>query len=131
MPRTKGGPTHARKRKRVLKRAKGLRGAPGTLYRSAIELVRRAGRAAYRDRRQKKRHFRSLWITRLNAALKQRSVSYSRFIPALTAAGIELNRKMLSELAISDPATFDAIVELARPHLALPKPKAEKAEAAA
>ena len=118
MPRTKGGPTHARKRKRVLKRAKGFRGGPGTIYRAAIEFTKRAGRYATRDRRQKKRHFRSLWITRLSAALRQRGVSYNRFIPALTAAGIELNRKMLSELAINDPAAFDAIVELARPHLA-------------
>ena len=118
MPRTKGGPTHARKRKRVLKRAKGFRGGPGTIYRAAIEFVMRAGKYSYRDRRQKKRHFRTLWITRLSAALKERGISYNRFIPALTAAGIELNRKMLSELAVSDAATFDAIVELARPHLA-------------
>jgi large subunit ribosomal protein L20 len=118
MPRTKGGPTHARKRKKVLKRAKGFRGGPGTIYRAAIEFVMRAGKYSYRDRRQKKRHFRSLWITRLNAALKERGISYNRFIPALTAAGIELNRKMLSELAVSDAATFDAIVEMARPHLA-------------
>ena len=117
MARVKGGPTHARKRKRVLKRAKGFRGGFGTIYRSAIEFTRRAGRYAYRDRRQKKRHFRALWITRLSAALRARGVSYNRFIPALTAAGVELNRKMLSELAVSDPAAFDAIVELARPHL--------------
>jgi large subunit ribosomal protein L20 len=117
MPRTKGGPVHARKRKRVLKRAKGFRAGPGTSYRSAIEFTRRAGAYSFRDRRQKKRHFRSLWITRLNAALRQRGVAYNRFINALTTAGIELNRKMLSELAISDPAAFDAIVELARPHL--------------
>ena len=124
MPRTKGGPVHARKRKRVLKRAKGFRAGPGTIYRAAIEFTLRAGRYAYRDRRQKKRHFRSLWITRLSAALKQRGVSYNRFIPACTAAGIELNRKMLSELAIADPAAFDAIVELARPHLQTPQPEA-------
>src|SRR4051794_1203459 len=114
MPRTKGGPTHARKRKRVLKRAKGFRGGVGAIYRSAIEFTPTAGRYAYPDRRQKKRHFRSLWISRLSAALRQRGVSYNRFIPALTAAGIELNRKMLSELAIADPAAFDAIVEAAR-----------------
>ena len=122
MPRTKGGPVHARKRKRILKRAKGFVGGPGTIYRAAIEFTQKAGRYAYRDRRQKKRHFRSLWITRLAAALRQRGVSYNRFIPALGAAGIELNRKMLSELAISDPAAFDAIVELARPHLNVPQP---------
>ena len=117
MPRVKGGPTHARKRKRVLKRAKGFRGGFGTIYRSAIEFTRRAGRFAYRDRRQKKRHFRSLWITRLSAALRARGIAYNRFVPALTAAGIELNRKMLSNLAITDPAAFDAVVELARPHI--------------
>jgi large subunit ribosomal protein L20 len=121
MPRTKGGPAHARRRKRVLKRAKGFRGGFGTIYRSAIEFTMRAGRYAYRDRRQKKRHFRSLWITRLSAALRARGVPYNRFIPALTAAGIELNRKMLSELAVSDPAAFDAIVEAARPHLQQPQ----------
>ena len=117
MPRVTGGPTHARKRKRVLKRASGFVASPGTQYRQAIEFTRRADRYAYRDRRQKKRHFRTLWIVRLNAALKQRGVSYSRFIPALIAAGIELNRKSLSELAIADPAAFDAVVELAKPHI--------------
>src|SRR6476646_9068218 len=120
MPRVKGGPTHARKRKRVLKRAKGFRGAPGVQYRSALEFTRRAGAYATRDRRQKKRHFRSLWITRLSAALRQRGVNYNRFIPAAIAAGIELNRKMLSELAVSDSAAFDAILELVRPHLHVP-----------
>src|ERR1041385_2964885 len=108
------GPTHnaPRKRKRVRKRASGFRAGPGTLYRQALEFTRKADQYAWRDRRQKKRHFRTLWITRLNAALKQRGVNYNRFIPALADAGIELNRKMLSELAISDPAAFDAIVEL-------------------
>jgi large subunit ribosomal protein L20 len=123
MPRSTGGPTHARKRKRVLKRAKGFRAGPGTLYRQALEFTLRAGKYAYRDRRQKKRHFRQLWVTRLNAALRERGINYNRFIPALQGAGIELNRKMLSELAISDPAAFDAIVELARPHLNVPKKK--------
>ena len=122
MARVKGGPKHARKRKKILKKAKGFRAGPGTLYRAAIEFTMRAGRYAYRDRRQKKRQFRSLWITRLNAALKQRGISYNRFIPAAVAAGIELNRKMLSELAINDPATFDAILEQVRPHLATSQP---------
>jgi large subunit ribosomal protein L20 len=117
MPRVKGGPKHSRKRKRVLRDAQGFRGGPGTIYRAALEFTRKAGVYAYRDRRQKKRHFRTLWVTRLNAALKARQLSYSRFIPALADAGIELNRKMLSELAISDPAAFDAIVEKVRPHM--------------
>jgi large subunit ribosomal protein L20 len=124
MPRVKGGPTHARRRKRVLKRASGFRGGPGVQYRQALEFTRKAGAYATRDRRQKKRHFRTLWITRLGAALRERGISYNRFIPALIDAGIELNRKMLSELAVSDPATFDAIVELARPHLKAPTAKA-------
>ena len=117
MPRVTGGPTHARKRKRLLKKAKGMRGMSGHNYRPAIEFTRKADVYAYEHRKQKKRSFRQLWITRLNAALKQRGINYNRFIPALVAAGIELNRKMLSELAISDPATFDAIVEAVRPHL--------------
>ena len=124
MPRSTGGPTHSRKRKRVLRRAKGFRAGPGTIYRQAIEFTLRAGRYAYRDRRQKKRHFRSLWISRLSAAVRQRGIPYNRFIPALVAAGIELNRKMLSELAVSDPAVFDAIVEAARPHVEAARPKA-------
>lgn len=127
MPRTKGGVTHARKRKRVLKRASGFTASPGTQYRSAIAFIARADRFAWRDRRQKKRHFRQLWVTRLNAALKQRGVSYSRFIPAAMAAGVELNRKMLSDLAISDPAAFDAVVDLVRPHLHKVGPEAAAA----
>jgi large subunit ribosomal protein L20 len=127
MPRTTGGKTHARKRKRVLRRASGFVSGPGTMYRQAKEFTIRAGKYAYRDRRQKKRHFRQLWVTRLSAALRQRGVPYNRFIPAAIAAGITLNRKMLSELAISDPAVFDAIVELARPHLVIIKPKAAAA----
>ena len=121
MPRTTGGPTHSRKRKRVLRRAKGFVGGPGTIYRQALEFTRKAGVYAYRDRRQRKRHFRQLWITRLNAALRERGINYNRFIPALVAAGIMLNRKMLSDLAVIDPAAFDAIVEKARPHLNVPK----------
>src|SRR5688572_29894457 len=122
MPRVSGGPNHSRKRKRVLKRAKGFRAGPGTLYRQALEFTLKAGKYAYRDRRQKKRHFRQLWITRLNAALKQRGINYNRFIPAAVAAGIELNRKMLSDLAVTAPAAFDAIVGLVRPHLAAGRP---------
>jgi large subunit ribosomal protein L20 len=117
MPRVKGGPVHTRKRKRVLNRASGFVGGPGTLYRVAREFTRKADVYAYEHRKQKKRTFRSLWITRLNAALRARGISYNRFIPALTAAGIELNRKMLSELAIADPPAFDAVVDLARRHL--------------
>jgi large subunit ribosomal protein L20 len=130
MPRSTGGPTHARKRKRILKRASGFRAGPGTQYRQALEFTRKADVYAYRDRRQKKRHFRALWITRLNAALKQRGINYNRFIPALAASGVGLNRKMLSELAISDPAAFDAIVEVVKPHIQAPAPSRKKAAAA-
>src|SRR4051795_2376144 len=120
MARSTGGPTHSRKRKRILRKASGMRGMSGHNYRPALEFTRKADVYAYEHRKQKKRSFRQLWITRLNAALRQRGVSYNRFIPALLAAGVELNRKMLSELAISDPATFDAIVEQAKPHIASP-----------
>jgi large subunit ribosomal protein L20 len=126
MPRVKGGPKHSRKRKRILKRASGFVGQPGKNYRSALEFTRKADVYAYEHRKQKKRFFRALWITRLNAALKERGVNYNRFIPALIAAGIELNRKMLSEIAIADPATFDAIVEKCRSHI----PQQKKAAAA-
>src|SRR5881394_2163348 len=121
MPRSTGGPTHARKRKRILRKASGMRGMSGHNYRPALEFTRKADVYAYEHRKQKKRHFRALWISRLSAALRQRGLNYNRFIPALVAAGIDLNRKMLSELAISDPATFDAIVDQVKPHIVQPK----------
>lgn len=126
MPRVKGGPIHARKRKRVLKRASGFVASPGVQYRSALEFIHRADRYAYRDRRQKKRHFRQLWVVRLGAAVRAHGISYSRFIPALIAAGIELNRKMLTEIAIADPAAFTAIVEKVRPFVYVPAKAAAK-----
>src|SRR4051812_18373599 len=129
MPRVKGGPGHARKRKRILRRASGMRGMSGHNYRPAIEFVRKADVYAYEHRKQKKRNLRQLWIVRLGAALRQRGLSYNRFIPALLEAGIELNRKMLSELAISDPAVFDAIVELVKPHIHTPAKKTAVAAA--
>lgn len=128
MPRVKGGPTHARKRKRVLERAKGYVSGPGVMYRQAIEFTKRAGAYATRDRRQRKRHFRELWIVRLSAALRQRGIAYNRFIPAAIAAGIELNRKMLSDLAIIDVPAFDAIVEIVRPHIVTSAPAATTAK---
>jgi large subunit ribosomal protein L20 len=123
MPRTTGGPGHSRKRKRILRKASGMRGGPGTVYRVALEFTRKADVYAYEHRKIKKRLFRQMWVTRLGAALRERGISYSRFIPALAAAGIELNRKMLSELAITDPATFDAIVEKVRPLVHVPAKK--------
>jgi large subunit ribosomal protein L20 len=124
MARSTGGPTHSRKRKRILRKASGMRGMSGHNYRPALEFTRKADVYAYEHRKQKKRSFRQLWITRLNAALKLRGLNYNRFIPALAAAGITLNRKMLSELAISDTAAFDAIVDLAKPHIYKPTAKA-------
>ena len=131
MPRTKGGVTHARKRKRVLRNASGMTGTAGSNYRVALEFTLKAGKYAYRDRRQKKRHFRTLWITRLNAALQARGIQYSRFIPAAIAAGVTLNRKMLSELAIADEKAFDAIVALVKPHITGPAKRSLAAAAAA
>lgn len=127
MPRVKGGVVHARKRKRILKRASGFVGQPGHNYRSALEFTRRADRFAYEHRKVKKRLFRELWITRLNAALKAKGLNYSRFIPALLEAGIELNRKMLSELAVADTAAFDAIVEKTRPFIKIEAKKTASA----
>jgi large subunit ribosomal protein L20 len=115
MPRIKSGVIHARKRKRVLKAASGFVGGPGDLYRPALEFTKKAMVYAYVHRKQKKRTYRSIWITRLNAALKARGIHYNRFIPALAQAGITLNRKMLSELAVGDPAAFDAVVEKVKP----------------
>ncbi len=121
MPRITGGPKQARKRKRLLKKAKGFVGTRSKNYRIAKDAVRRAGAYATEHRKHKKRSFRQLWITRINAALRAHGISYSRFIPALEAAGIMLNRKMLSEIAIADPATFEAIVNQARPHIQQPQ----------
>lgn len=124
MARSSGGPNHARKRKRILRKASGMRGQPGHNYRSALEFTRKADVYAYEHRKIKKRLFRSLWITRLNAALKQRGISYSRFIPALAAAGVDLNRKMLSEIAIADPKTLDEIIDKVKSFITEPKAKA-------
>src|SRR6478609_8986010 len=109
MPRVKGGVVHARKRKRLFKRTKGFRHGFGKLYRPAKEFARRAGVYATAHRQQKKRLYRSLWITRLSAACRVRGLRYSQLIPALELAGITLNRKMLSEIAIADPTMFDQI----------------------
>ena len=114
MPRVRKGAARRQSRKRVLKAVKGHRGAAGRLYRLAKEAVVRAGVNAHRDRRRKKRDFRGLWIIRINAACRMRDIRYSQFINGLKKAGIELNRKMLSEIAIADPAGFDNIVEQAK-----------------
>ena len=113
MPRVRSGATKHRKHKKVLKAARGSYGAKSRQYRLALQSTFRAGVFATRDRRNKKRTFRRLWITRLSAACRQRGIQYSRFIFALSQADIKLNRKILSEIAIADPAAFDAIVEAA------------------
>ena len=110
--------THAvssrRRRKKILKQAKGYRGARGKALRAARLNVERARQYAYRDRRVRKRQFRSLWITRINAASRKHGLSYSKFMDGLQKAGIDLDRKVLADLAMNDPHGFSQIVELAR-----------------
>ena len=114
MPRSTNNPASRRRHKRVLKQAKGARGGRSKLIRRARETMLRAGQFAYRDRKARKRDFRRLWITRVTAACQERGIRYSIFIYGLKQAGIELNRKSLSELAIFEPAVFDELVDVAR-----------------
>ncbi len=116
MGRATCGAARNRKKKRVRKLAKGYRGARSKHWRLIKEVVLRAAATAYRDRRRRKRDFRALWVTRLTAACRSRGMNYSRFIYGIQAADVELNRKVLSELAISSAADFDALVELAKQH---------------
>jgi len=116
MGRATYGAARHRKKVRLFRRAKGFRGAPGRHWRLAQETVLRADANATRDRRRRKRDFRALWVTRLTAACRMRGISYSRFIYGLNSANVEVNRKMLSEIAIHDPKDFDEIVELAKKH---------------
>lgn len=111
MPRVKKGAARNKAKKRIFKAVKGYRGAAGVRYRKAKEIAVRASVNARIDRRRRKRDFRGLWIIRLSAACKQRNIRYSQFIGALKKANIEVNRKMLSEIAIADPAGFDAIIK--------------------
>ena len=128
MTRVKGGTVSKNRRRKVLKEAKGYFGSKHRLYKTAQEQVFHSGNYAFRDRRQKKRDFRKLWITRINAACRQNEISYSKFINGLTKAGIEINRKMLSEIAIDNPAAFTELVETAKKALegTLEAPKAVK-----
>ena len=114
MARVKNGAVTKARHKKVLKQAKGYFGSKHRLYKTAKEQLMHSGQYAYRDRKQKKREFRKLWITRINAAGRQNDISYSRFIEGLTKAGVEVNRKMLSEIAINDPKTFTELVKVAR-----------------
>ncbi len=116
--RASNGVATRRRRNRVLKRARGFRGGRSRLFRTARESVLRADTAAQTGRRQKKRHFRRLWITRLSAAAEINGMRYSRFIHGVQKAGVRLNRKELSELAIHDPATFTTLIEQAKAALA-------------
>jgi large subunit ribosomal protein L20 len=113
MPRVRKGSARNRKHKRILKAAKGYHGSGSRRYRTAVQQVFRAGVMATRDRKRRKRDFRALWITRISAACQQRGIRYSQLMYGLTEADIDLNRKMLSEIAIADPAAFDAIVTIA------------------
>ena len=114
MARVKNGAVTKARHKKVLKEAKGYFGSKHRLYKSAKEQLMHSGQYAFRDRRQKKRDFRKLWITRINAACRQNDISYSRFIEGLTKAGVEINRKMLSEIAINDPKAFTELVKTAK-----------------
>ena len=114
MTRVKGGTIHRARRKKVLEEAKGYFGSKHRLYKTAKEQVMHSLSYAYRDRRQKKRDFRKLWITRINAACRQNDISYSKFINGLAKAGVEVNRKMLSEIAIADPKAFTSLVLVAK-----------------
>jgi len=118
MARVKGGTIHAARRKKVLKLAKGYFGSKHKLYKTAKEQVMHSLKYAYRDRRQTKRNMRKLWITRINAACRMNEISYSRFIDGLNKAEVTINRKMLSEIAISNPESFTKLVNVAKDALA-------------
>lgn len=118
MARVKGGTASINRHKKILKLAKGYRGRSSTCYRIALERVHKALRYAYRDRRNKKRDFRRLWIQRINAAARMNELKYSTFMGGLKKAGVTLDRKVLSDIAIHDPAAFTALAEQARAALA-------------
>ncbi len=118
MPRVKRGVQAHRKHKKVLKQAKGYYGARSRVYRVAKQAVTKAGQYAYRDRRVKKRTFRSLWITRITAQARAEGITYSQLIAGLNKAGIELDRRVLADLAVNDKPAFAAIVEQAKAALA-------------
>ena len=123
MPRSVNAVASRARRKKVLKRAKGYFGSKHRLFKTAQEQVMHSERYAFRDRKQKKRDFRKLWITRINAGCRENGISYSRFIDGLNKAGVEVNRKMLSELAIYDKEAFANLVKVAKE---APKTSAKK-----
>lgn len=114
MPRATNSPASRARRKRVIKASKGYRGRRSKLFRYAKDAQMKAKYWAYRDRKTRKRNFRALWITRLNAAVRAEGISYNRFIEGLKAAGISLDRKVLSDIAVQDEAAFKQIVEKAK-----------------
>ena len=114
MPRVKSGVINKKKHKKVLKMAKGYRGAKSRTFRAANEQLLHSLSYSYRDRRAKKRQFRRLWITRINAAARQNGLSYSKFISGLKTAEVEIDRKQLSDMAIYDPQSFTALTEIAK-----------------
>ncbi len=114
MTRVRNGVVTKQRHKKILKEARGYFGSKHREFKSAKEQLMHAGQYAYRDRRQKKRDFRKLWIVRINAACRDNEISYSRFIEGLNKAGIEVNRKMLSEIAINDPKAFSELVKVAK-----------------
>ena len=114
MARVKGAMHTRKRRKKILKLAKGYRGAKSKLYKTANQAVMKSLVYAYRDRKAKKREFRQLWIARINAAARMNNMSYSKFMNGLKKNGIEINRKMLAEIAVSDPAAFAKLVEKVR-----------------
>lgn len=118
MPRVKRGVTARARHRKVLSRAKGYRGARKNVYRVAIQAVMKAGQYAYRDRRQRKRQFRALWIVRINAAARQHDLSYSRFVNGLSKAAVEVDRKILADMAVNDQVAFAALAEKAKAALA-------------
>ena len=114
MPRVKRGVAAKRSKNRILRQASGYYGARGNLLKTAREAVEKGWKYAYRDRKQRKRQFRALWIARINAAAREHDLSYSQFIHGLKLAGVELDRKVLAQLAITDPAAFANLAELAK-----------------
>jgi large subunit ribosomal protein L20 len=129
MPRVKRGPKRADKRRKILKEAKGYFGTRSKAYRIAKQAVDKANSYAYRDRRQRKRQFRQLWVARINAGARANGLTYSRLIDGLKKAGSEIDRKMLADLAVREPQAFSQLVELAKG--ALEKAENERAAAAA
>ena len=114
MPRVKRGVAARKRRNRILRQAKGYYGARSKLFKTAREAVERGWRYAYRDRKQRKRMFRRLWIARINAAAREHELSYSRLIHGLGVAGVEIDRKILAQLAVTDPKTFGELANLAK-----------------